>query len=312
MWNALVNLAWGGISVAGVGVGGDDVRAGVAFRDAGGLGVDMSRVARIRGLPTITMHHFPIPTEGSSLGRYCTRSRCPCCGGLPRSTVLDACADIVAGPSRFAFPRPALFLADKLTIRTAAWAGELGAAGWTTIVDIGYPGYLNFRSPQTLLGQLSPFGVIVMQATVARFLARRLCCDAETLAATLDAIIIVSDGRHGLFGIDGRGRGTRRFDVVAPECEVIDSVGAGDAFVAGLLGAMLGSGHTAGQVEGSTEQIRQWCVAAVSATRPVLAVVGPRGHLPGALVVPEQHNEWDGRECCVVCGARARPAPPTR
>jgi len=302
VWNALANVAARGHGTGGLGVAGDDARADLALADNSTLGIDMTRIYRATGRPTLTMHNFPVPRAGQS-HEYRTRPRCPICSGLPRSAVLDDGAEIVGGAARVRLG-PAVLLVDKMTNRTTSWARQLRARGWTAALDIGYPGYLYPRSIGTLRAQLNSFDVIVMQATVARFLVRRLDDSIAVLAEHAGAVVVVSEGAHGLHGFDGRSTSASGFEVAAPRCTVIDTLGAGDALMGGIITALVDSGHRHGPIHAEPAAIHQWCRQAVDELPPVLASVGPRGHLPGEPV--SLPLDAGGSECR-ICGASRAP-----
>ncbi|MGF6884899.1 sugar/nucleoside kinase (ribokinase family) [Nocardia sp. GAS34] len=309
VWNALATIsAEYRYPTGGIGVAGDDARADVAIADNTALGIDMTRIHRVAATATVTMHNYPIPAEnGNGNGwEYLTRPRCPACGGVPATAPLEANREILSGPEQFGLPA-AVLVVDKLTVTTVRWARWLRARGWTTVIDIGYPGYLYPRSAEVLGSQLDCFDVIVMQATVARFLARRRGFDAAGMAALGRGLVVISDGARGLRALDGRDEHTVRFEIPAPDCEVLDPVGAGDAFLGGLIAAMLGSGHRHGPIRADPDTVRHWCTHAVAALPVALGAVGPRGHLPGVVsMLPAAESDAGG---CGICGSR--PAPPT-
>ncbi|WUA12370.1 PfkB family carbohydrate kinase (plasmid) [Nocardia sp. NBC_01377] len=109
----------------------------------------------------------------------------------------------------------------------------------------------------------------------------------------------VPEQSFGVQCFDGRaGTAASPIQVSAPHCLVVDTVGAGDALVAGLLEGLLGSGHIAGPIKASPSELRRWCQQATEATRAVLGAVGARGHLGGNLV----RLDDPAPGMCRVCG----------
>lgn len=306
MWNALATISSRyRYPTGGIGVAGDDARADLAIADNAALGIDMTRIHRVTASATVTMHNYPVPAENGNGWEYLTRPRCPACGGVPATAPLESSREILCGPDGLRLPA-AVLVVDKLTVTTVRWARWLRARGWTTVIDIGYPRYLYPRSAEVLRSQLDCFDVIVMQATVARFLARRRGIDAAEMAALGRGLVVISDGARGLRAFDGGDEHTVRFEIPAPDCDVLDPVGAGDAFLGGLIAAMLGSGHRHGPIRADPDTVRHWCAQAVAALPAVLAAVGPRGHLPGTVsMLPTA--ELAPRDCR-ICGSCA-PEP---
>ena len=88
------------------------------------------------------------------------------------------------------------------------------------------------------------------------------------------ALVVVTRGGEGATGICAAGR----VDVSAPQIAVVDTVGAGDAFMAGLLDALAGADLLGGDRPGALRGIprdalaaavrRATRVAAITCTRP--------------------------------------------
>ncbi|MEV4560358.1 carbohydrate kinase [Kitasatospora sp. NPDC049285] len=87
-------------------------------------------------------------------------------------------------------------------------------------------------------------------------------------------LVVVTLGERGVFAsLDGR-----RVTVPAPEVEVVDTVGAGDSFTAGLLHHLDGQGQLGGRLESLTvEQVAEACAFG---TRVAARTVGVAGANP--------------------------------
>lgn len=87
-------------------------------------------------------------------------------------------------------------------------------------------------------------------------------------------LVVVTLGAEGVFAsLDGE-----RVHVRAPRAEVVDTVGAGDSFMAGFLHALHAAGALGGRLDGLTPQ--QIASAATFGTRVAAAVVSVRGANP--------------------------------
>lgn len=302
VWNILANAAALGVSTAAIGVSGDDERADVALADNASLGIDTVLVERIDGRVTSTMHHFPRPGSGDQT-RYQTSSLCQRCQSRPEGPRLIQSARISAGPRPYELAQGTLVV-DQLSRLAADWARQLRSDGWATAIDIGYAGYLRFSSAATLESHLREFGLIVVQARVANFLEEKLRGSIADIARQLRSVVLVSDGEKGLLGWDARDGEAHGFSVPAPICEVVDTVGAGDALLGGILGNLALSHEGVNPLRAATwDGIEAACQRSMESIPDVLASVGARGHLPGAMVSLSGSQDGALGATCAICGA---------
>lgn len=91
-------------------------------------------------------------------------------------------------------------------------------------------------------------------------------------------LVVITLGGEGVFAsLDGQ-RGRQRLRVPAPATKVVDSVGAGDSFMAGFLHALRAGGSLGGRLDGlDAEQARH---AMAFGARVAAAVVAVRGANP--------------------------------
>lgn len=303
VWNILANAAARGHAVGGIGTSGGDDRRTLALEDNSRLGIHPISMTSQPTALTSTMHHFPRDAANRPR-RYQTTSKCLRCQQRITSAKLVNDKRIEAGPESFELPS-AIFVVDQLTTLRARWARELKQNDWTTVADLGYPGYLRFRQPDSLIAELSAFDVLVLQGSVSKFLSGRIANgDSADLARRLGSIVLISDGDRGLEAFDGRGSIVHRFKLPAPASDVVDTVGAGDRLLGSLLALMIEAGHTHGEVTLSPETIEGLCAEAMQMVPEALTTVGARGHLPGALIqlTTEPHGD-PAESTCPICGS---------
>lgn len=305
VWNILANAADHGISCRGIGVSGHDARSEIAIADNLALGLDMNWIESFDGRVTSSMHHFARAGVGP-LVKYQTSSMCQRCHNRPQGPTIGASKRISAGPRDYGMST-AVFVADQLSQVTSAWAGDLRADGWTTAIDIGYPGYLRFTPRIELDALLRPFDFIIVQASVGHFLEQKLGGTMAQLAAHLRSALMVSDGESGMSAWDARNASLVEFTVPAPICEVRDTVGAGDALMGGILAELIISASGSSVRTVSSREFEIACQAAMERVPGVLGELGARGHLKGGLSVLPASDEDDRGAQCTICGAVQTP-----
>lgn len=313
VWNILANAASTGIPVGGIGVGGDDARAELVLQDNADLGIQNVFIDLLAGRITGTMHHFPSSSANSSI-RFQTTSKCLRCFNRVSSAKLNESPRLNAGLDSLEL-LPSILVVDQLTQQTAGWAAASKVSGWTTAIDLGYPGYLRFSHANTLISQLRAFDLIVAQRGVASFLVGKLQPGgtADDVARTLGTILLISDGDRGLSAYDGRGGRVKTFRVEAPTTEVVDTVGAGDTLLGGILSAAIKSGHRNGSLSESTNDIEDWCHESMELIPRALERVGARGHLGGAgLRLLDSDSIQSGHNPCPICGSIVLPLAETK
>lgn len=299
VWNILVECAANGNRVHGIGVAGDDRQGEVAMSDNCELGIDQN-VEILPGRTTMTMHHIPSIKSDHRL-RYITTSLCERCKKRPKaSAALNMSSRISGGPASFDLV-PGVFVADQFNNQTTEWATQLKASGWTTVIDIGYTGYLQYRLAAELSSALAHYDLIIVQKPVAKMLANKLGGEGVSIVRALGNILMVSDGENGLSAHDGRGGRVTSFEVAAPACPIVDTVGAGDLLLGKIISCMLDSGHKAGPLKADTRDVNEWAQKAMESVPEILAHVGARGNRSGSLVDVSQ-NAKPGE--CPICGSR--------
>lgn len=299
VWNILVECAANGHSVHGIGVAGGDRQGEVAMADNCALGIDQS-IEILPGKTTLTMHHIPSIKSDHQL-RYITTSLCERCKKRPKApAALNMSSRISKGPASFDLV-PGIFVADQFNNQTTAWATQLKASGWTTVIDIGYTGYLQYRLPAELSSAFAHYDLIVVQKPVAKMLTNKLGGDEVSIVRALGNILVVSDGENGLSAYDGRGGRVTSFEVAAPACRVVDTVGAGDLLLGKIISCMLDAGHRAGPLAVETLDVNEWAHTAMEHVPDILTQVGARGNRSGSLVDVTHHSNTGE---CPICGSR--------
>lgn len=300
VWNILVNAAARGVECAGVGVAGNDVRSELALLDNSSLNVNVDRVERFDGRVTSSMHHFA--RLGGPAVRYQTSSMCQRCHNRPQGPTLKLSGRISAGPSSYDL-LPGVFVVDQLSRLTSNWARELRTAGWLTAIDIGYPGYLRFSPHMEIDSYLRSFDLVIVQKSVSHFLQDKFSGEPGQIASHFRCAFMVSDGENGMRVWDGRGDGLSSFSLAAPMCDVIDTVGAGDALMGGILSELISvsSGRLPRSV--APEDLENACSASMERLPSVLGAIGARGHLAGELRMLPGAVDEVGATSCPICGS---------
>lgn len=304
VWNTLANAAAMQAQVGAISVAGSDSRYELASRDNSSLGIEELFTENFRGGITATMHHFPTEHDGKLL--YETTTKCLRCQQRIHTGVISASPQIAAGPAELEVGKTMLIV-DKLTALRVRWAEQIKSVGGTTVIDIGHPGYLRFEQPTILLSWLSAFDVIVMQKKVERFLCMRLRIERDEMARRLGKLILVSDGANGADIIDARGGRIRVDPIPAPATEVVDTVGAGDCLLGNFVALLVKSGEGTGGVNQANEVYRELIRESMEQVPRALSMVGPRGHLAGALQqLPAIDDPSVSNGGCAICGSKPR------
>ncbi|WP_165990084.1 carbohydrate kinase [Streptomyces sp. YIM 98790] len=110
--------------------------------------------------------------------------------------------------------------------------------------------------------------------------AERACDDWH--AAGVHLVVVTRGARGALASLDGR-----RVTVAAPRTEVVDTVGAGDSFTAGLLHHLGGRGLLGGRLDRvGPQDVADACAFAVRVAALTCSVPGPNPPWPGQLAGP--------------------------
>lgn len=281
-FNIAANAAAAGVATTAIGTGGSDWRAKVAVRDLEALGA-ICRMSQSEGRLTKTFWQIPRgPIDQPSLTpvSYRTSSRCPICNErlaarqLPRQESLSELAgDLVTSCSAV--------VTERLTKERMDFVYRARKCGAIAALDLGRTNYLRSRSAAELISLLSCFDIVVVQRAVADSIVRRGGLrDLNQLAMYGPRVaLIVSAGAAGMRLYHNDPEGVAEH-IPAPKVEeVIDDVGAGDAFLGRLLAAVLRDGSDGEKFHWDLVNLSSSIKEAAEYTREVLVNFGARGHL---------------------------------
>jgi len=286
VWNILANASAGGARTGGIGVAGEDARRDVAVADNESLGIELLWLGSSGAHVTCTMHHFQRANPPLYGGSYQTTGRCRACQRRPTFAKLADDRRLKSVLQETLDRDPGIFVADRLSKTRSDWALALRRRNWITAIDIGYPGYLNYYRPEFLADLVSSFTVVFVQASVANALEAKLHePDEAGIARRFGSILMVSNGDEGMRVYDGRRGSVRRFEVRAPDCQVVDTVGAGDCLFGSLLSGLTPAEAVDGVPQLELRDVQQMCSEAMESVIPALGSIGARGHLGGQEVV---------------------------
>jgi sugar/nucleoside kinase (ribokinase family) len=215
-----------GLRVALVGAVGDDPLGDLTLDAIAARGVDVSACRRIRGRPTGATVVLAGPVDRAILTAT---------GAIVDLSAADVPADLLARARHVHVG--SFFLQPTLAAGIPELFRAARAAGATTSLDPNFDP--SGRWDGGFAGAASEASLLLPNATEARALAGR--ADVEGAAAALAAsggarTVAVKLGADGALGV-GPEEGVSR--VPAPAVEVVDTIGAGDAFDAGFLVAWL-------------------------------------------------------------------------
>jgi sugar/nucleoside kinase (ribokinase family) len=221
-------LARLGEDVLVAGCVGDDALGGFAIEELRGYGVDTEHVRRIDGAGTGTSIAFEAPGRDRSFLIFLGSLAAFEPSMIPEEAVRASfvlCCGYFNLPSMRGWPT-----ADLLRL--------VREAGGTTLLDTGWDhdGWPDATGAE--IGSLLPL-VDVLVPNEGE--AEQLAGEADPLAAAVALAersggwVVVKLGRAGCLAANARGD-VHRID--APDVEVVDTTGAGDAFNAGLMSAL--------------------------------------------------------------------------
>jgi sugar/nucleoside kinase (ribokinase family)/fructoselysine-6-P-deglycase FrlB-like protein len=307
--NVLANAAASGAKACAVTVHGDDWRGEYAVADAHAAGVQVHAIAMPERLSQMI---FQLPSAKTSLlygEPWRTSNKCPVCDSSVRQSRLASLSRLRRHPIEF--DCSAVVCLDRLTSPRLDLARSASAAGAMTAVDIGHRGYVRYGRAADVHVALAAFHLIQAPSAVAGMIAARLGVPLRKLPAISDATWIVTSGAEGVRVI---GTDQVALTAPAPEVDVVDTIGAGDALLGGVLAALDADGCRAAPPDPLA--VHAGVLSAYALVSRALSTVGARGHFPSAPATSharslrgmaiEQLRELHGDEC-PLCGYERPP-----
>lgn len=287
VWNILAHLAQAGFNATAYGSRAADGPGIEATGELKSLGVDISKLIESVGKRSLVftqwlnddIRHGPAkPQNNFSL-------ECPICGRVPAR---DQMLEFTSGQFKpgETSGSVALVCADRLTSATVAAARNARAAGSFSALDLGGVAGLSHSARADLAEWVGEFDLVAMPAAVAAWLVSGPASEfSSRLLSNHTAVLTITRGKQGyelfLRAADGdtifrKGR--------SPDTErVVDATGAGDAFMAALIGNAL----RLGKADGKDRRLhfrpgdRETLMAALTAAPvSVLGGVGARSCFP--------------------------------
>lgn len=221
--NIVSHLSYWGWDCDLVGGVGSDSLGAVVLGELRRFGADVSGVVTRAGAKTRRMGHL-IAVDGPRRGQHRFVERCPSCGREFPPFPLVSFQEL--GHRHSEFLQPTVLLVDRANPLTLEMAKAAKRVGGTVIFE---PGYLS-RSRDIVIELLS-------LADVVKF-SEELIWEGnpfrESPYSRPPNAALVVETRSGT-GVVARRRGAEIRMTTTPVLDVIDSAGAGDAFMAGLL-----------------------------------------------------------------------------
>ncbi|HWA23957.1 MAG TPA: PfkB family carbohydrate kinase [Caulobacterales bacterium] len=239
VWNVLAHLSQSGSHTFACGTCASDGPGDHAMAELRWLGVDTSGLIVPPGTqsPIFTQWLNQATRHGAEIPQGNFTTECPICLRAPEASRLA----ILKGDGE----RPqncALVCVDRLTPETISIAAGARAAGVLSALDLGgVPAHATEARPALLEG-LARFDLVAMPAGVAAALCGRSVEGfVEKLMADGVAALALTRGQAGFdLAVRTDDQGIVRRTSAAPELETVaDATGAGDAFIAALLGLAL-------------------------------------------------------------------------
>lgn len=302
--NVLANAAaWGGKACA-VAVHGDDWRGQAAAADTQAAGVRMN-ATDIAGRLSHTIFQVPVAQSGFlTADHWRTVNTCPVCDStVQRSRLASLSSD--ADESRD-IQGADIVCVDRLSASRLAIARSASRAGAMAVADVGHRGYVRYIAAADLRAALMAFDLIQAPAAVATMIATRLGVRLDDLADVNDGTWIVTAGAEG---VRVMGKDQLVIAAPAPDAEVVDTIGAGDALLGGVLAALESVGPFNRPPKPST--VYEAVLGAEPLVTRALSSLGARGHLTGKspskparslISVPVGHLRSLSTDECPLCG----------
>lgn len=222
--NILSHLAWNGWECAVLGGLGDDELGPIVSGDLARMGVDTTGLLIMDGEITRRIGHM-ISIEGESKGKHRFDESCYACGSIyPPFPVLDF--EVVRHVAERVIRPRTILLVDRANPLTLALARMAKSAGGLVVFE---PGYLSRN--RRVVEELIDIVDLLKYSTELKW--DDVPFRRSPLARPKHAnLIIETRGRTGVRALHGN-REIRL--TTTPIMEIVDSAGAGDAFMAGLL-----------------------------------------------------------------------------
>jgi ribokinase len=220
-----------GLRTALVACVGDDALADVTLGLAAARGVDVRGVRRVPGERTGLTIHFLRDGDRAMLTER---------GAFAHVAVADAIAALSPAPRHVHLA--SLFLLPSLFSEGGDLVAAARAAGATVSVDTNDDPSGRFERPDWLssVDLLLPNDrealALAGESAGGEPAAADILAAARALAAD-GALVVVKRGANGALAV----RGEELLEASAPAGDVVDAVGAGDSFDAGLIAGLLGS-----------------------------------------------------------------------
>ena len=181
-----------------------------------------------------------------------------------RTTHVEALAERLRG-ARFLYVTSFAVTTEERAAAAALAARHARAGGAKLCVNLSSAGLQERPAVRRALSELLPaaFMVVGNRGEAAAFCGTPDATAAEAAAAIgarfPEAVVVVTDGAAPTQAYEPKAGSVRGHAVPPLEAAVVDTAGAGDAFAAGMLAAMLAGGGGADGTDGAaTSQLADW------------------------------------------------------